>query len=439
MGVDNDIIGQQQQKQANTNTNTSTNIHNRQPWKQQSWQHCQNHQHLKLCWGQDKQGKNDMQSDYENSIANNDSPQTTPAMMTASTPPQYYCKWGCQQYHQESNASTKIAFLKQRWHWYAWYITNDDNDDERVHNNNTRDIRWQQHKAVSQTTTWTTMPALAQQQHWLMQATIPPTRQIPSATLKAHLEMKLTTGWYHGKNYTTSTNNDARYKEGWNKHHTTAIFNEHYYDGCPHGRLTQLGQHPGQYNHPRGYLPHNSVINTSIKYINTEIDDSWDMYDNWKQSHQQPYRMGHSHPQQDNALENDFFGAIITHGTASVLHHQVQNACIPPHTITKAKTMTAQNTEGNTKRTINDNIKMIKDDIRKMASQTMLAMIPKTPKTSFLTLTPMANIPMTTWPTNTLMKNRPKGKTYSQPTMANDNKIGAWWQKQQRPNLQGHE
>jgi len=166
-----------------------------------------------------------------------------------------------------------------------------------------------------------------------MQATIPPTRQIPNAAPKAHLEMKPTTGRYHGKNYKTSTNNDARYKEGWNNYHTTAILVEHYYDGCPHGRLAQLGQHPGQYNHPRGYLPHNSVINTGIKYIDTEIDDYRDMYDNCKQSHQQPYRTGRSHPQQDDELDNFFW----------CTYHPWYSKCIAPPSAERLYTATHNN------------------------------------------------------------------------------------------------
>ena len=61
----------------------------------------------------------------------------------------------------------------------------------------------------------------------------------------------------------------------------------------------------------------------------------------------------------------------------------------------------------------NYNIKITKVDIGKTANQTTLAMIPKTPNTSFLTTTPsMANTPMTTWPTNTWMKNRHNEKQH---------------------------
>ncbi len=124
--------------------------------------------------------------------------------------------------------------------------------------------------------------------------------------------------------------------------------------------------------------------------------------------------MGHSHPQQHDELgQKCLCGTLITHGTANVSHQQVQEPLYTATHNNKAKTTTTQNTEGNTKRTINDNIKITKVDIGKTANQTTLAMIPKTPNTPFLTTTPStANAPMTTWPTNTWMQNRHNEKQH---------------------------
>jgi len=81
-GVDNDIPGQRQQKQANTNTNTSTNIHNRQPWKQQSWQHRQDREHS----AKRRQGLHSQQRLTTNHTINDDSIDTTTILLQTGVP-----------------------------------------------------------------------------------------------------------------------------------------------------------------------------------------------------------------------------------------------------------------------------------------------------------------------------------------------------------------